>query len=232
MNPLEKLNQAIIQCQACPRLKTHCATIAKVKRRQYQNEPYWGKPVPGFGSPNPRLWIVGLAPGAHGANRTGRVFTGDNSGKWLYSALHRFGLSSHPESIGPQDGLILKDTYISCVCRCAPPQNRPTSKEIETCKPFLETDWKSLHCPPIILALGKTAFENVLKLLIEQNALNRKRDWKFGHLADYQIGKSRLLASYHPSQQNTFTGKLTAEMWDAVFKKVMAHLKSHPLRKN
>jgi len=232
MNSVENLNQRIIHCQACSRLRTHCATIAAEKRKMYENEAYWGKPVPGFGASCARLWIVGLAPGAHGANRTGRVFTGDKSGEWLFSALHRFGLSSAPESRSPEDGLQLKDTYISCVCKCAPPDNRPTSDELKSCNPYLISEWRLLNHPPIILTLGRVAFETILKLLLDHYQLTRNPEWKFKHSARYKIGDTELFASYHPSQQNTFTGKLTLSMWNQVFKKVRRSLESHPFAKD
>ena len=232
MKSLKNLNRNIIKCQACPRLRTHCATLGKLKRKQFQNEVYWGKPVPGFGCETPKLWIIGLAPGAHGANRTGRVFTGDNSGNWLYSALHRFGLSSQSSSLGTQDGLTLYNTYISCVCRCAPPNNRPTQKEIDTCSPFLISEWELLKHPPVVLALGRIAFDNVLRLLIRHYSIKKRSDWKFHHGAQFRIGQTLLMASYHPSQQNTFTKKLTLKMWNNVFSEIKRQLEGHPLSKN
>ncbi|NDC25268.1 MAG: uracil-DNA glycosylase, partial [Proteobacteria bacterium] len=141
MKSFDLLKKQIIQCKRCPRLRTHCVLIAQKKKREFKDWSYWGNPVPGFGDEHAKLWIVGLAPGAHGANRTGRVFTGDSSGRWLYSALHRIGLSSSPESVSTHDGLTLKQAYISCICRCAPPQNRPTSQEIKNCHAFLSSEW-------------------------------------------------------------------------------------------
>lgn len=232
MKSFRELETKIVRCDQCPRLRMHCATISKTKRKAYKNQTYWGKPVPGFGDEAARLWIIGLAPGAHGANRTGRVFTGDSSGDWLYSALYQFGLSSRPQSVGLHDGLVLLDTYISCVCRCAPPDNRPTTSEISHCSNFLMTEWKLLHCPPIILALGQVAFEQTLKLLMHHYGISRSLNWKFRHGAFYQIERTQLLVSYHPSQQNTSTKRLTKTMWHSIFKRVCQELKNHPPRKD
>ncbi|NDC83939.1 uracil-DNA glycosylase, partial [bacterium] len=188
-----------------------------------------GKPVPGFGAPSPKLWIVGLAPGAHGANRTGRVFTGDSSGNWLYSALYRHGYASSPTSLDAHDGLKLTDTFISCICRCAPPDNRPTSKEIFKCRPFLQSEWNLLKQPPLILALGQLAFEETLSLLSDFYLLKKSREWRFKHGAVYRIGKTDLLVSYHPSRQNTSTKRLTLQMWDGIFDKTRELLENHSL---
>ena len=232
MDSLRSLNKELIRCEKCPRLRTHCAKLARTKRRAYKNEQYWGKPVPGFGAPNPDLWIVGLAPGAHGANRTGRVFTGDSSGDWLYPALFRYGFSSIPSSISKQDGLILKDTYISCICRCAPPENRPLPEEIRACHSFLIREWSLLHHPSLILALGKIAFDQVIRLLMGHYQISKDPRWLFKHLAEYKIGTTQLMASYHPSRQNTSTGRLTLPMWNKVFQKAKEHLENHSSSKN
>lgn len=232
MESFHSLHQKIIQCTRCPRLRTHCATVAKKKRKAYQQETYWGRPVPGFGDFKAQLWIVGLAPGAHGANRTGRVFTGDSSGDWLYRALYENGWSSQETSRDAQDNLLLNNVYISCVCRCAPPQNKPLPSEILNCAPYLRSEWELLKFPPLILTLGKTAFESVRTLLTEHYRLAKKPTWTFKHLALYSINGTEVLASYHPSRQNTATKKLTPHMWDAVFKKSSQLLENHALGKN
>lgn len=232
MKSFIQLKREIITCTRCPRLRTHCTKVARIKRASYKNQVYWGKPVPGFGDLKARLWIVGLAPGAHGANRTGRVFTGDSSGDWLYSALYRFGLSSSPSSMHLKDGLTLSNTYISCVCRCAPPANRPSPREIATCAPFLTQEWGLLGFPPLILALGQIAFEQIIKLLTHHYQMNRSTDWKFRHGATYWVGKTQVLVSYHPSQQNTSTKRLTTAMWDSIFETVTRELKNHSFGKN
>jgi len=232
METLEALQQDIVSCHRCPRLRTHCANIAQEKRLAYRAETYWGRPVPGFGAPHPRLWIVGLAPGAHGANRTGRVFTGDSSGDWLFSALHRFGFSSQPQSTALGDGLTLLDTYISCICRCAPPENRPLPQEIRACHPFLQREWLLLGEPPLVLALGKLAFDEMTKILVTFFGLPKTQKYLFKHGAQHAIGKSNLLASYHPSRQNTATGRLTLPMWNAIFKEARSFLENHPTRKH
>jgi len=232
MKSFNSLEKAIIACKRCPRLRTHCANIASIKKKQFKDWNYWGKPVPGFGSKEAQFWIVGLAPGAHGANRTGRVFTGDSSGDWLYSALNRFGFSSQAESKSKQDGLSLQNTYISCVCRCAPPDNKPTPKEIKNCHTYLQTEWNLLKQPPLILALGKIAFEQVISLLVSESGIPKSSSWKFKHGAQYQLGNTTVLVSYHPSRQNTQTNKLTPEMWSAIFKKAFQILENHSFGEN
>lgn len=232
MNSLKKLQETIIHCQRCPRLRTHCAKIAKAKKKEYRSHTYWGKPVPGFGAAAPKIWIVGLAPGAHGANRTGRVFTGDSSGEWLYSALYSHGFSSSPRSLHPQDGLALTDTFISCICRCAPPENRPTLEEIIHCRPYLNQEWELLGHPPVLLALGQIAFDQLILLLSHFYGIPKSREWIFKHGALYSIGQIQLLVSYHPSRQNTSTKRLTPQMWDSVFKTAKQLLKDHSSRKN
>jgi len=232
MKSFSNLNQQIITCNRCPRLKTHRARIAQVKRAAYKTEVYWGKPVPGFGSHKARFWVVGLAPGAHGANRTGRVFTGDSSGDWLYSALYHYGFSSAPQSVNPTDGLRLFDTYISCICRCVPPDNRPTPEEIANCSSFLLAEWELLSSPRLILALGQIAFEEVLNLLLDHYQIKKERDWKFRHGTLYQVGKTKVLVSYHPSRQNTSTKRLTIKMWNSIFEQARKELENHPFRKD
>jgi len=229
MKSFIQLEKEIVGCTRCPRLRTHRATIDRVKRAFYKNQVYWAKPVPGFGARKARLWIVGLAPGAHGANRTGRVFTGDSSGEWLYSALYDFGLSSSPKSFHQNDGLTLADTYVSCICRCAPPNNRPTPEEISKCSPFLTAEWHLLKHPPILLVLGQIAFEQIIRLLLNHYEIKRSPDWKFEHGSLYQVGKTKILISYHPSQQNTATKRLTKPMWNSIFSRALQELKNHPL---
>lgn len=218
MENLSILNKEIISCRKCPRLVAWREEVARVKRKAYQDQEYWGKPVPGFGDPNARLLIVGLAPGAHGSNRTGRQFTGDASGNFLYPALYRAGFASQPESKSLDDGLVLKDLYITASGRCAPPDNKPAPEELNTCQPFLERELQLIQ-PKVIVCLGKIAFDRILKIF----AL---RGMTFAHGATYQIQSSTfdleplsLICSYHPSQQNTLTGKLTIQMFDDIWKK-------------
>lgn len=214
-NEWKALERSITSCSKCPRLRKHCLAVAKEKRRAYSNEEYWGKPVPGFGDPNAEIILLGLAPAAHGANRTGRMFTGDRSGEWLYRALFRAGLANQAESIARQDGLQLKNVYVTATARCAPPQNKPTKKEIENCRPFLERELELLSKARIFVGLGKIGFDAAFDLL----KVNEKRP-KFSHGAEFQFKNGIwLLGSYHPSQQNTFTGRLTEPMFDAIFER-------------
>lgn len=213
------LNQAIIGCDRCPRLVSHCHQVAAEKRRAYRDWTYWGKPVPGFGDVRARLWIIGLAPGAHGANRTGRVFTGDRSGDFLYAALHRAGYANQPTSISHDDGLILRDCYISAAVRCAPPGNKPTPAEQQRCAPFLDREWDLLKDKQFILALGRIAWGAALDLSARKGVAPSPRP-QFSHGAQVELSRNLMLVgSYHVSQQNTFTGKLTAEMFDEVLTK-------------
>jgi len=210
MTGLERVAAEVMGCERCPRLRAHCREIARVKRRAYRDEAYWGKPVPGFGDPKARLVILGLAPGAHGANRTGRMFTGDRSGEFLFRALHETGFASQAESIGREDGLRLTDCYITASARCAPPDNKPTPEEVRACRPYLEEEFALLGRTQVVVALGKLAFDNYC-------ALKKEPARGFAHGAGRQVGEHWLLASYHPSQQNTQTGRLTAEMLRRVF---------------
>lgn len=210
------LNHAITECSRCPRLIAHCRTIAQVKRRQYREETYWGRPVPGFGDEKARLWIVGLAPAAHGANRTGRMFTGDSSGDWLYRELFAQGLASQAESTSRADGMKLKDVYIGASARCAPPDNKPTLEEMANCFDFLREEFRLLRQMKTILALGQIAFRTVEKLLREEAGWENKL-LPFGHGVVQKVGRLTLVASYHPSRQNTQTGRLTRKMWSDVF---------------
>jgi len=214
---LAELNQDIVVCRLCPRLVEWREKIAQERRRAYRDWEYWGKPVPGFGDPNARLLIVGLAPGAHGANRTGRVFTGDGSGNFLFPALYRAGFANQPTATNREDGLRLKDVYITAVCRCAPPDNKPTPEEISACLPFLSRNIDYLMRLEGMVALGRIAFDHTLRILRQRGSPIPKLD--FAHGAFYHLGEGLpwMLASYHPSRQNTQTGRLTAEMFDQIW---------------
>jgi uracil-DNA glycosylase family 4 len=210
----DSLNKEIIACRRCPRLVQWREEVARIKRKAYQDWDYWGKPVPGFGDHKARVLVVGLAPGAHGSNRTGRQFTGDGSGNFLYPALHRAGFASQPDSTNRDDDLTLHDMFITASGRCAPPDNKPTTEELNNCQPFLEREIQLLQ-PKVIVVLGRIAFERILRIYSLRNS-----KWKFAHGALYQLSnRTRLLCSYHPSQQNTLTGKLTVKMFDEIWKK-------------
>ncbi len=216
MKRLLSLNNRIVACDRCPRLREHCSEVAATRRRAYLDWDYWGAPVPNFGDPRARLLIVGLAPGAHGANRTGRMFTGDRSGDWLFRALHVAGFANQPGATDRDDGLKLADCLVTNACHCAPPGNRPAKDELESCREWFE-ETVDLLPVRVFLALGAIAWRAVVDLA-------RRRDWytgpipKFSHLAAVPLSQDRwLLGSYHPSQQNTFTGRLTEQMFDEVF---------------
>lgn len=214
---LSQVESQIPNCRKCPDLREYCAEVGRTKRRAYINKKYWAKPVPGFGDPRALIWIIGLAPGAHGANRTGRMFTGDRSGDFLYAALHRAGLASQPESISRSDGLKLASVYISAAIRCAPPKNRPTTNQLSACQPFLIKEWKELQSSVgSIIALGGIAWKTVLALARELNWPIPKPTPKFGHGSEIKLGPICLIGSYHVSQQNTFTGRLTEKMLDEI----------------
>ncbi|MFW6124904.1 MAG: uracil-DNA glycosylase [Pirellulales bacterium] len=211
-----ELGQRIVRCRRCPRLRAHCQQVAREKRRAFADWRYWGRPVPNFGDPRARLLIVGLAPAAHGANRTGRMFTGDRSGDWLYRALHKAGFANQPHSTDRQDGLRLTDAAITAVCHCAPPANKPTAEEKENCQGWLaETvDLLPVH---VFLALGATAWRAVV-VEVRRRRWHNRTAARFAHGALVALEGGRwLLGSYHPSQQNTFTGRLTEPMFDDVF---------------
>jgi len=211
MSRLEALQAELLRCRKCSRLVAWREEVAEVKRRAYREQTYWGRPVAGFGDPRAKLLIVGLAPGAHGANRTGRVFTGDRSGDFLYAGLFRAGLASQPQSIGLDDGLKLRGAYVTLPVRCVPPDNKPTPKELVACRPWLDREWALLK-PKVVLALGAIAWRAVLE------QLDWPRPWpEFAHGAEaHADGKPVLLGCYHVSQQNTQTGRLTEKMFDAV----------------
>jgi uracil-DNA glycosylase len=217
MNALETLNHAIVRCRRCPRLVRWREAVAKKPPLRYRGQSYWARPLPGFGDPKARLLIVGLAPAAHGGNRTGRIFTGDRSGDWLYGTLHRFGFSSLPGSLDRDDGLKLTDCYISAAVRCAPPDNKPLPDEFERCRPYLVRELQLLQQTRVVIALGKIGFDAFLKAYVENGGTMPKPRPQFGHGSLARIGAVTLLGCYHPSQQNTFTGKLTREMFHDVF---------------
>jgi uracil-DNA glycosylase family 4 len=212
----DRLNRRIVACQQCPRLIEYCQAVAAEKRRAYVDWTYWGRPVPNFGAPHARLLVVGLAPAAHGANRTGRLFTGDRSGEWLYRALYRAGFANQPESNSRDDGLVLFDAAITATCHCAPPANRPTPEEIDQCHHWF-TELVALLPVRVFVALGQVAWRTVVQEARQLDWLSG-RNPKFGHGAVVALAESRwLIGSYHPSQQNTFTGRLTEPMFDSVF---------------
>jgi uracil-DNA glycosylase family 4 len=212
-----ELHKEVIACESCPRLREWCTTVAREKRKSFIEWNYWGKPVPGFGDRNARIWIIGLAPAAHGANRTGRVFTGDRSGDFLFAALHRVGLANQPTSTRRDDGLKLTDCYISATARCAPPANKPTPLEVKNCSSFLDREWGLLTRKRVLLALGKIAWDAAIDLSRRNGCGANVRSTGFGHGAVAELGdRLSLVGSYHVSQQNTFTGKLTGQMFDAV----------------
>lgn len=214
-----KLRQSIISCEKCPRLRRYCEKIAHEKRKAYQNDQYWGKPVPGFGDERARLVIVGLAPAAHGANRTGRIFTGDQSGFWLYRALHRARYANQFSWENRNDGLELTGVYVTCSVRCAPPDNRPSPTETKRCSPYLEQEIALLKSASTYLCLGAFALNALWPLVTEKG---EKRP-KFQHGASIRLRSGKtVLMSYHPSQQNTFTKRLTEPMFDAIFQAARA----------
>lgn len=213
----ETLEREIGACRRCPRLVAWREEVARVKRRAYAAWDYWGRPVPGFGDRAARLVIVGLAPGAHGSNRTGRMFTGDSSGQTLFGALYRAGFASQPTWERADDGLVLHDAFITAMGRCAPPQNRPTAQELAACRPFLERELELLPTARIVLALGQVAFDGYLRLLREREIAVPRAKFGHGVRVDCAPPLPTLIAAYHPSRQNTQTGRLTQEMFDAVF---------------
>jgi uracil-DNA glycosylase len=216
---LNVLNREVIACERCPRLRRYCEEVARVKRRAYLDWDYWGKPVPGFGDPKARVLLIGLAPGAHGANRTGRMFTGDRSGDFLYRALYETGFASQPESRSREDGLKLRDVYITASVRCAPPDNKPSLEEFANCRPYLEREIELLKTVRVVVTLGSLAHRTYLSILRDRGLIPSLAKFPFGHQRVYRTvpGLPALLASYHPSQQNTSTGKLTATMLREVF---------------
>jgi len=221
--PLHRLNAEVIACRLCPRLVRYREAVAHSKKREFQDWEYWGRPLPGFGDPRGRLLIVGLAPAAHGGNRTGRMFTGDSSGHWLMRALYHAGFASQPTSVDRDDGLTLSGAYITAVVRCAPPDNRPTPKEIRTCSRYLHREFTLLPRIDVVVALGHIAFQAVLALAREQGFQLPRPAPAFAHGAEYGLAvpgrRLTLIASYHPSRQNTQTGRLTERMLDQIFRR-------------
>ncbi len=215
------IERRIVACERCPELRAYCAQVAREKRRAYRDREYWGKPVPAFGDPHARVMLVGLAPGAHGSNRTGRAFTGDASGDFLYPALHRAGFASQAAATGRDDGMRLIDCVITAAGRCAPPDNKPTPQQLRNCFPFLLEEFDAFASLRVLIGLGAIGFDAIVKVLRERDAVLNPAKPAFGHGVEVQarIGSRRItaIASYHPSRQNTNTGKLTQPMFDAVF---------------
>jgi uracil-DNA glycosylase family 4 len=218
---LEEISAAVLRCRRCPELREYAAAVARERKRAHRDCEYWGRPVPAFGDPDARVMLVGLAPGAHGSNRTGRPFTGDASGAFLYPALHRAGFASQAHAVDRNDGLVLHGCVITAAVRCAPPQNKPSPAELRNCFPYLVQEFDALADLRVIVALGAIAFAAVVKLLRERAFSLEPATPAFAHGAELRAGKGRrtltVIASYHPSRQNTNTGKLTAPMFDAIF---------------
>jgi uracil-DNA glycosylase family 4 len=215
--------QRVTTCRRCPRLVAWREQVACEKRAAFRDEDYWGRPVPGFGDAKARVLLCGLAPAAHGGNRTGRVFTGDRSGDWLFAALHRAGFANQPTSVSRDDGLQLTDCYITACVRCAPPANKPTIEERDACQPFLVEELGYLEKVRVIVCLGAFGWDGALRALRERGHVPARKP-RFGHGAEAEVGPYRLVGSYHPSQQNTFTGKLTRAMFDRIFRRAKALL--------
>ena len=222
---LAVLHRRIISCRRCPRLVAWREQVAREKRRMYASEEYWGKPLPGFGDPAARVLLVGLAPAAHGGNRTGRMFTGDESGSWLARALHETGFANQPASIGVDDGLTLSDCYIVAALRCAPPANKPLPEELLQCREHLHAEVGLLPNVRVVVGLGKIGFEAAVKAFKAMGRIDYKAMPKFGHGVVHRLGAYTFIGTYHPSQQNTFTGKLTRPMLRDVFKKAKSQLR-------
>jgi uracil-DNA glycosylase family 4 len=221
MDSIEALREEVIACTLCPRLVEYRQRVADTKRRMYREWDYWGRPIPGFGDPEARVLMVGLAPAAHGGNRTGRVFTGDRSGDWVYGTLHKFGFASQPTSVHRDDGMALEDAYITAVVRCAPPSNKPLREELLACRPYLLRELGLLKRLQVVVVFGKIAFDAYLAACNSLGQALPSPRPKFGHGATYALPSGiNLVASYHPSQQNTQTGRLTTEMFESIFASV------------
>jgi uracil-DNA glycosylase family 4 len=216
---LDALEGEIVSCRRCPRLVAWREEVARVKRASFADQTYWGRPVPGFGDPGAAVMVLGLAPAAHGGNRTGRVFTGDRSGDWLFAALHRAGYANQPTSVSRDDGLALRDCWVGAAVRCAPPANKPTPVERDTCLPYAVRELSLLESARVIVCLGAFAWDAALRILAAAGAEVPRPRPRFGHGAEAVTGGFTLLGCFHPSQQNTFTGKLTEDMLDTVFER-------------
>lgn len=215
-----EVQAAVVACTLCPRLRSYCASVAQMRKKEFAAWDYWGRPVPGFGDPAARLLVVGLAPAAHGGNRTGRIFTGDSSGDWLFEALHRFGFASQPRSVSRDDGMKLRDCYIAAAGRCAPPANKPLPEELANCRPYLSAEIGLLKRLRVVVALGRIAHENFLKAAGSSDAMTPSERPEFGHGAESMLPDGPILiSSFHPSRQNTNTGKLTRAMWHGIFRR-------------
>jgi uracil-DNA glycosylase family 4 len=213
------LEREVIACRRCPRLVAWREEVARVKRAAFADQEYWARPLPGFGDPHARVLVLGLAPAAHGGNRTGRIFTGDRSGDWLFAALWRAGFANQPQSVSRDDGLQLSDCYVTAAVRCAPPANRPTPTERDNCLPYLVRELELLRSVRVIVCLGSFAWDAALRALAARGLVLPRPRPRFGHGATVQVGELHLLGCYHPSQQNTFTGKLTEAMMDEIFRR-------------
>ena len=218
---IPSLHRSIITCRQCPRLVEWRESVAASKTKRFRDEEYWGRPVPGFGDPHARVLLVGLAPAAHGANRTGRMFTGDESGRWLYRALHKAGFANQPESVDRNDHLTLTDCYITAACRCAPPDNKPLPEELRACHPFLLEEFRLLKRLRVVVGLGKIGFDAAWNSMAALGWTGVQRRPPFSHNTSVTVNdRITLIGTYHPSQQNTFTGRLTEPMFDAVFRTI------------
>jgi uracil-DNA glycosylase family 4 len=215
----DALQERVTSCRLCPRLVRWRERMAREKVKRFAGHAYWGKPLPGFGDRNARLLLVGLAPAAHGGNRTGRMFTGDNSGTWLFRALHRGGFADRPDSVDREDGLTLTDCYITATLRCAPPLNKPLPAEMRRCRPYLLEELDLLRSVRVVVGLGRIGFDNAVKAYRDLGRIDYRKKPEFAHGAMFRLGELTLIASFHPSQQNTFTGRLTEGMLDEIFTK-------------
>jgi len=230
---LQRVERDVVACERCSRLRRWCRKVARVRVRRFEDEEYWGRPVPGLGDPRARLFIVGLAPAAHGGNRTGRVFTGDRSGDFLFAALHRAGFANQPTSVSREDGLRLSRCYVAALARCAPPANKPTPTEIGRCRDYLLREWALLTEVRAVLALGKIAMDGILGALRSIGRVPPRPALRFGHGVSHDLGgRLMLFCSYHPSQQNTFTGRLTPAGFDDVLRAVKRHVDSRASKGN
>jgi uracil-DNA glycosylase family 4 len=230
---LDELNARIVDCNRCARLREHCAKVAAVRRRMWADWEYWGRPVPSFGDPGARVLILGLAPGAHGSNRTGRPFTGDGSGDFLFPVLHRAGFASQPRAASRQDGMRLSDLWITSVARCAPPGNKPSPEELRNCAPWLDEEMRLLKNLRVVVCLGRIAFDGLLAWGMRSGTLTSRSGYSFGHGLEYKLPNGlQVITSYHPSLQNTNTGKLTEPMFLKVFRRArqLADRGNHTLK--